>query len=87
VSAVYPLRDRSAAFVVDGGRAKQRIINSVACNGGDAWVREGLAPDTLIIAYPSTTLKGGARSAKQACDARRSIGGIYAHYVMTADAL
>jgi HlyD family secretion protein len=69
VSAIYPVGDRSAVFVVDNGRAKQQIVSIVARNGVDAWVKEGLAPDTQVIVYPPTTLKDGARVAPRKASA------------------
>ncbi len=63
VSALYPVGNRSGVFVIEDGRAKQRVIDIVARNGVDAWVKQGLEPDTRVIVYPPTTLKDGARVA------------------------
>lgn len=61
VSALFPVGGRSALFVVEGGRARQREIEVAARNGVEAWVKTGLAPGTPVIVYPPTALKDGAR--------------------------
>ena len=61
VSALFPVGARSALFVVEGGRARQREIEVAARNGVEAWVKTGLAPGTPVIVYPPTALKDGAR--------------------------
>ena len=61
VSALFPVGARSALFVVEGGRARQREIEVAARNGVEAWVKTGLAAGTLVIVYPPTALKDGAR--------------------------
>ena len=61
VSALFPVGARSALFVVEGGRARQREIEVAARNGVEAWVKTGLAPGAPVIVYPPTALKDGAR--------------------------
>lgn len=61
VSALFPVGGRSALFVVEGGRARQREIEVAARNGVEAWVKTGLAAGTPVIVYPPTALKDGAR--------------------------
>jgi HlyD family secretion protein len=61
VSALFPVGSRSALFVVEGGRARQREIEVSARNGVEAWVKTGLAPGTSVIVYPPTSLQDGAR--------------------------
>ncbi len=61
VSALFPVGARSALFVVEGGRARQREIEVAARNGVEAWVKTGLAAGTPVIVYPPTALKDGAR--------------------------
>ena len=48
-------------FVVDGGRARLRAVQVVARNGSLAWVRSGLAPGEVVIAYPSPAVADGVR--------------------------
>jgi HlyD family secretion protein len=61
VSALFPVGARSALFVVEGGRARQREIEVAARNGVEAWVKTGLVAGTPVIVYPPTALKDGAR--------------------------
>jgi HlyD family secretion protein len=61
VSALYPLGNQSAVFVIDEGRAQQRPVQIAARNGSDAWVKQGLELGTQVIVYPPTSLKDGAR--------------------------
>ena len=61
VSALFPVGARSALFVVEGGRARQREIEVAARNGVEAWVKTGLAAGAPVIVYPPTALKDGAR--------------------------
>ena len=61
VSALFPLGARSALFVVEGGRARQREVDVAARNGVQAWVKNGLTPGASVIVYPPTSLKDGAR--------------------------
>lgn len=61
VSALFPVGARSALFVIEGGRARQREIELAARNGSQAWVKTGLTPGTQVIVYPPSSLKDGAR--------------------------
>ena len=75
VSAVFPLpadavgntnggplsAARFAAFVADGGRARQVKVELGARNGSAAWIRSGLAPDQQVIVYPPATVRDGVR--------------------------
>jgi HlyD family secretion protein len=48
-------------FVVEGGRARLRAVQVVARNGSLAWVRSGLAPGEVVIAYPPPAVAEGVR--------------------------
>lgn len=61
VSALFPVGARSALFVVEGGRARQREVEVAARNGTEAWVKSGLTPGTPVIVYPPTALQDGSR--------------------------
>jgi HlyD family secretion protein len=53
--------DAMGVFVVEGGRARLRTVQVVARNGSLAWVRSGLAPGEVVIAYPPPTVADGVR--------------------------
>jgi HlyD family secretion protein len=71
VSAVFPwpgpgpgpaqAADTMGVFVVEGGRARLRTVQVVARNGSLAWVRSGLAPGEVVIAYPPPAVADGVR--------------------------
>jgi HlyD family secretion protein len=67
VSAVFPWpgpaqpADTMGVFVVEGGRARLRTVQVVARNGSLAWVRSGLAPGEVVIAYPPPAVADGVR--------------------------
>jgi HlyD family secretion protein len=67
VSAVFPWpgpaqpADTMGVFVVEGGRARLRTVQVVARNGSLAWVRSGLTPGEVVIAYPSPAVADGVR--------------------------
>jgi HlyD family secretion protein len=63
VSAVFPRSDNSgmAVFVLDHGRARIAAVDVAARNGADAWVRQGLQEGTVVIVYPPSTVRDGAR--------------------------
>jgi HlyD family secretion protein len=67
VSAVFPWpgpaqpADTRGVFVVEGGRARLRTVQVVARNGSLAWVRSGLTPGEVVIAYPSPAVADGVR--------------------------
>lgn len=61
VSALFPVGARSALFVLEAGRARQREVEVAARNGTEAWVKSGLTPGTSVIVYPPTTLQDGSR--------------------------
>ena len=53
--------DAMGVFVVEGGRARLRTVQVVARNGSLAWVRSGLAPGEVVIAYPPPAVADGVR--------------------------
>ena len=73
VSAVFPwsgpvgegaaqdTAERMGVFVLEGGRARLRPVQVAARNGSLAWVRSGLAPGEVVIAYPPAAVADGVR--------------------------
>jgi len=73
VSAVFPWggpagegaaqesAERMGVFVLEGGRARLRPVQVAARNGSLAWVRSGLAPGEVVIAYPPAAVADGVR--------------------------
>jgi len=67
VSAVFPWpgpaqpADTMGVFVIEGGRSRLRAVQVVARNGSLAWVRSGLVPGEVVIAYPPPTVAEGSR--------------------------
>lgn len=73
VSAVFPwsgpagqstaqdAAERMGVFVLEGGRARLRPVQVAARNGSLAWVRSGLAPGEVVIAYPPAAVADGVR--------------------------
>ena len=59
--AVQDAADRMGVFVVEGGRARLRAVQVSARNGSLAWVRAGLAPGEVVIAYPPPAVADGVR--------------------------
>jgi HlyD family secretion protein len=48
-------------FVLEGGRARLRAVQVTARNGSLAWVRAGLVPGEVVIAYPPPSVADGVR--------------------------
>ena len=67
VSAVFPqpgadaAPSRHAVFVLADGRARLQAVTVAARNGHQAWVSEGLAPDSQVIVYPPAAVADGVR--------------------------
>lgn len=61
VSAIFPVGAGWALFVVDKGRARQRLVKVLARNGKDAWLQTELKPGTEVVVYPPSSLKEGDR--------------------------
>ena len=78
VSAVFPLpaaapggasnggataAPQYAAFVSEGGHARQVPVVLAARNGSTAWIKSGLALGQQVIVYPPATVRDGVRVA------------------------
>jgi HlyD family secretion protein len=50
-----------AVFVVEGRRARLRVVQLAARNGGSAWVRSGVEPGQQVIVYPPAAVRDGVR--------------------------
>lgn len=67
VSAVFPWPGadapptRHGVFVLADGRARLQAVTVAARNGHQAWVSEGLAPDSTVIVYPPAAVTDGVR--------------------------
>lgn len=61
VSALFRIGTQWTAFVVDGGRARQRAVAIAARGARDAAVQSGLAENDLVIAYPGSRISDGTR--------------------------
>ena len=61
VSAVFPHGTGHAVFVVEGQRVRLQAVELVSRNGQQAWLRTGLSPGTVLVAYPPVTLREGDR--------------------------
>jgi HlyD family secretion protein len=59
--AAQDAADRMGVFLVEGGRARLRAVQVAARNGSLAWVRAGLAPGEVVIAYPPPAVADGVR--------------------------
>jgi HlyD family secretion protein len=62
-SALFRAGEAWAVFVVDGGRARQRIVEAGEHGTFEAEVRGGLAEGETVILHPSDRLRDGARVA------------------------
>lgn len=61
VSALFPMGNRSALMLMEGGRAKLQEVDVEARNGVSAWVKSGLAVGAQVIVYPDSQLRNGDR--------------------------
>jgi len=61
VGALFREGEGWAAFVVDGGHARKRVVRAPRRNSIEAMVEDGLKPGERVVAYPSDALKDGAR--------------------------
>ncbi len=61
VSAVFPQGQGHAVFVLDGARARLHPVQVLGRNGQQAWLRTDLPEGTVLVAYPPSALKDGAR--------------------------
>jgi HlyD family secretion protein len=60
-SALFRTADGWAAFVVDGGRCRERPVVVGRRGGRDALVDGGLAEGDLVVEYPGDAIADGAR--------------------------
>jgi HlyD family secretion protein len=60
-SALFRAGEEWAVFVVDGGRARQRIVEAGEQGTFEAEIREGLAEGETVVLHPSDRLRDGAR--------------------------
>lgn len=61
VSSVFPHGTRHAVFVVDGQRTRLHPVDLMGRNGQQAWLRTDLPAGTVLVTYPSATLREGDR--------------------------
>lgn len=52
---------RAAAFVVEGGRVRQVLLELAGRNSSHAWVKSGLSAGDRVVVYPPRELRDGAR--------------------------
>ena len=69
-SALFRVGDAWAVYVVDGGLAKQTLVEIGRQTGQDAEVRSGLVESTPVVVHPSDTLADGARVQPRAAPSR-----------------
>ena len=61
VGALFRDGDGWAVFIVDGGRARKRLVQVEGRNAVEARVAGGLAPGEQVVVYPSDSIRDGAR--------------------------
>ncbi len=61
VSALFPAGARAALYAVEAGRARRHEVEVLARNGSQAWIRSELAPGTVVILFPPTSLREDER--------------------------
>ena len=69
-SALFRVGDAWAVYVVEGGLAKQTLVEIGRQTGQDAEVRSGLVESTPVVVHPSDTLADGARVQPRAAPSR-----------------
>lgn len=65
LGAVFQRQNQSEVFVLKNGRAERRRVVVGARNGLEAWIRDGLAPGTEVLVYPSDAVTDGTRVRKR----------------------
>jgi HlyD family secretion protein len=58
---VFRRGDKWAVFVVDGGRARERIVELGRRNSTDAQITTGLDDGQAVVLHPPDTLRDGVR--------------------------
>lgn len=61
VSAVFPHEQGHAVFVVENGRARLQPVTLLGRNGQQAWLQTPLPEGSVLVAYPSASLRTGER--------------------------
>ncbi len=69
-SALFRVGDAWAVYVVEGGLARQTLVDIGRQTGQDAEVRSGLAESTPVVVHPGDTLADGARVQPRAAPSR-----------------
>lgn len=59
--ALFREGERWTVFVLDGGKAKKRVVELGHRNGVEATVAKGLEVGELVVVYPSDAVKDGVR--------------------------
>jgi HlyD family secretion protein len=59
--AVYREGEQSTVFVLDGSRARKRVVEVGHRNGIEATIAKGLEAGELVVVYPSDAVKDGVR--------------------------
>lgn len=60
-AALFRLGEAWGAFVVEGGRARHRVVQVGRSDGRVTEITDGLAPGERLVLYPPDALDGGAR--------------------------
>ena len=61
VGALFRRGEGWAVFVLEGGHAVLRKVQTTRRNGDEAMIDEGLKPGDTVIVYPSDALEDGAK--------------------------
>lgn len=60
-SALYRRGDRWAVFVIEDGRARERVVRAGHDSGTEAQILEGLEPGDLVVRHPTDQVREGVR--------------------------
>jgi HlyD family secretion protein len=69
-SSLFRQGEKWAVFVVEGGRARLRMVEVGQRSGFAAQILSGLTPGERVVVHPSDTLRDGARVRPRAQDGR-----------------
>jgi HlyD family secretion protein len=61
VGALFPVGSRYGLYLANDNRAKLMLVDLIARNGQQAWIRSELQPGMQAIAYPPAKLRDGDR--------------------------
>jgi HlyD family secretion protein len=59
VGALFPFKQNSAVFVIDGGQLKRHEVKVKARNNMNAWIEKDLTASTRVVVYPDRKLQEG----------------------------